>query len=134
MPATFERTAMSFWDVMWFIFVAYLFIAYLMVLFSVIADIFRNRDSGGFIKALWVIALIFVPFITVFIYVIANSGGMAERESRARRDVRQAQEEYIQQVAGGTSAVDQLTKAKRLVDAGAISTAEYESLKARVLA
>ena len=125
---------MSFWDIIWFIFVAYIFIAYLMVLFSVIADIFRNRESGGFTKALWVIALIFLPFITVFIYLIANSGGMAEREGRARRDVQRSQEAYIQQMAGGSSPVDQVTQAKGLLDAGAISPAEYESLKARALA
>jgi hypothetical protein len=120
-----------FWDIIWFIFVAYVFFAYLMVMFSVIADIFRDRDTGGFTKALWIFALIFLPVFTVIIYLIARGSGMADRSDRGARAAQAQQESYIRDVAGTASPVTSLTKAKALLDAGAISQAEYESLKAK---
>jgi len=73
---------MSFWDIIWFIFVAYVFFAYLMVLFSVIADIFRNRETSGFLKAVWILLLIVLPILTVLVYLIANGSSMNERAAR----------------------------------------------------
>ena len=124
---------MSFWDIIWFIFVAYLFFAYLMVLFSVIADLFRNRDSSGIAKACWIVMLIILPIITVIVYVIVNGSGMAERNAERAREVRSQQESYIKDVAGGKSPAEQVTQAKALLDSGAISQAEYESMKAKAL-
>ena len=124
---------MSFWDIIWFIVISFAFIAYLMVMFSIIADIFRDRDSGGFAKALWIVALIFVPFLTALIYLIAKGGGMADRSAQHARAVQSAQESYIKDVAGNSSPADEVTKAKALLDAGAISPAEYETLKAKAL-
>ncbi|RYV50100.1 SHOCT domain-containing protein [Pengzhenrongella frigida] len=125
---------MSFWDIVWFIVISFAFIAYLMVMFSIIADLFRDRETGGFVKALWILALIFLPFLTALIYLIARGGGMAERSAQNARAIQSAQESYIKDVAGTGTSVDQVTKAKALLDAGAISPAEFEALKAKALA
>lgn len=124
---------MSFWDIIWFIFVAYLFFAYLMVLFSVIADIFRDRETSGFTKALWILLLIVLPIITVLVYLITHGSGMAERSAREREAAQAQQEAYVKNLAGTSSPADQVTQAKRLLDSGAISQAEYESMKAKAL-
>ena len=124
---------MSFWDIIWFIFVAYLFFAYLMVLFSVIADIFRRRDSSGIAKACWIVLLIVLPILTVIVYIIANGSGMAQRNVERSQEVQAQQESYIKNVAGGKSPSEQVAQAKSLLDSGAISQAEYESMKAKAL-
>ena len=124
---------MSFWDIIWFIFIAYVFFAYLMVLFSVIGDIFRNRETSGVTKALWILLLIVVPFITLIVYLITHGSGMAERSSRQSQAVQAQQEAYVKNLAGTNSPADQVTQAKKLLDSGAISQSEYDSLKAKAL-
>ena len=125
---------MSFWDVFWLIVISFAFVAYLMVMFSIIVDIFRDRESGGFVKALWVVLLIIFPLFTALIYLIAKGGGMAERSTQHAIAVRESQDSYIKSVAGtGSSSVDQIAKAKELLDAGALSPAVFESVKANAL-
>lgn len=126
---------MSFWDIVWFITITYVFFAYLMVLFSICADLFRDREMGGFAKAVWVVALIFLPFLSVIAYLITRGHSMHERADRQASAMQAQQESYIKTVAGtaSPSPVDQLSKAKELLDSGAISQAEYESLKAKAL-
>jgi ABC-type transport system involved in multi-copper enzyme maturation permease subunit len=124
---------MSFWNIIWFIFVAYLFFAYLMVLFSVIGDIFRNRESSGFTKAVWILFLIILPLITVLIYLLVNGSSMGERSASQAQAMQAQQDSYIKNVAGTNSPADQVTQAKALLDAGTISQAEYESMKAKAL-
>ncbi len=129
---------MSFWDVIWFIIVSFVFIAYLMVLFNILTDLFRDKGLSGWVKAVWIIALIFLPLLTSLVYLIARGGGMAERSAAAFQSARAAQDEYIRTVAGGSgggsSAADQIAQAKSLLDSGAISQQEFEALKAKALA
>jgi hypothetical protein len=122
----------SFWDIIWFIIVTFAFVAYLMVLFSILTDLFRDKDTGGLAKALWVIALIFLPFLTALVYLIARGHGMAERNVRAADEMRAQQDSYIREVAGSSPA-DQIHKAKGLLDSGAITQSEYEAIKAKAL-
>jgi hypothetical protein len=124
---------MSFWDIVWFIFITWAFVAYLMVMFSIIGDIFRDRELSGVGKAVWVIALVFVPFITAVVYLISRGGSMAERSMRASAMQRQQQDAYIREVAGQTTATDQITQARGLFDAGVISQSEYDALKTKAL-
>ena len=127
---------MSFWDIVWFIFITWVFVAYLMVMFRIIWDIFRNEESSGVVKALWIVALIFVPFLTALVYLIANGRGMTERSVRAAAEHQRQQDTYIRQVAGtasATSPTEQISQAKALLDSGAISQSEYEALKAKAL-
>ncbi len=123
---------MSFWEVFWYIFIIFLFFAWLMVLFSILSDLFRDKETGGFTKAVWVIALIFLPFLTALIYLIARGHGMAERNAAAAKEMKQAQDAYIRDVAGSAPA-DQIARAKELLDSGAISQAEFDSIKAKAL-
>ena len=123
---------MSFWQIIWFIFVAYIFIAYLVVLFHVIADIFRNRETSGLTKALWILFLVVLPIITVIVYLIVDGGAMAERSAARSREAQAQHDSYIKSVSG-TSPADQVAQAKALLDAGTISQAEYEAMKAKAL-
>ena len=124
---------MSFWDIIWFIVVSFAFIAYLMVMFSIIADLFRDRSASGFAKAVWIICLIFVPFLTSLVYLIARGSGMAERSYRSAQANEQATAAYVREVASSSSPADEIAKAKTLLDSGAISEAEFSALKSRVL-
>ncbi len=124
---------MSFWDVVWFIFISFAFVAYLMVMFAILGDLFRDRDTSGFAKAVWVIALIFLPLLTSLVYLVARGGGMTERSMRQAALLRQQQDAYVREVAGQTTPSDQITQARALLDAGAISQPEYEALKTKAL-
>lgn len=124
----------SFWDIIWWFLWAFVFIAYLFVLFSIVGDLFRDRKLNGWAKALWIIFLIFVPFLTALVYLIARGPGMAERSAAEAAKYREAQNAYIKSVAGaGASPADEIAKAKSLLDAGTITQAEYEAIKAKAL-
>ena len=125
---------MSFWDVVWFIFISFLFIAYLMVLFWIITDLFRDRDTSGWVKAIWIVALIFLPILTAVVYLIARGPGMADRQAAQVQQIRAQQDAYIRDAAAAASPADEIAKAKDLVDSGAISQAAFEALKAKALA
>jgi hypothetical protein len=120
-------------DLFWTMLMLFLWVAWIMVVFSVVVDIFRNRDTGGFAKAIWVLFVIALPWLGVMIYLISNGGGMADRamEEAARRD--QAARAYIQQAAS-VSPADELEKLGRLHASGVLSEAEFASQKARLLA
>jgi ABC-type multidrug transport system fused ATPase/permease subunit len=123
----------NFWDLLWLMFSAFMFIAYLFVMFQVVTDLFRDSELGGFSKALWIIGLILLPFLTALIYVIARGSGMARRQQAAVQRSQSEVETYMRQLAGKSPA-DQIADAKRLLDAGTISTDEFGRLKAKALA
>jgi hypothetical protein len=125
---------MSFWDIVWFIFITWVFVAYLMVLFRIIGDIFRDQELSGVWKAVWMIALIFFPFLTAVVYLISRGRSMAERSMRAAAMQREQQDAYIRDVAGHTSPADQITQARALLDDGTISQQEFDALKTKALA
>lgn len=122
----------GFWDLFLWFFWVYVFIAYLMVLFSIVVDIFRDHTLNGWLKAVWVIFLVFVPFLTALVYLIARGKGMSERSRREVQEVRTAQDDYIRDVAGASSA-DEIAKAKALLDSGTISQGEFDRLKSKAL-
>ena len=122
----------TIWDTIWWFITFFVFIAYLIALFSIITDLFRDRKLGGFAKAIWFVFLIFLPFATAIVYLIARGSGMGERAQAQAQQFQHAQEEYIRQVSGG--AASEIAEAKRLLDAGAITPDEYASLKAKALA
>jgi hypothetical protein len=125
---------MNFWDAVWFMVITFAFVAYLMVMFSILADLFRDHALNGWLKAVWIFALIFVPFLTALVYVIARGKGMAERQASGYAQAKKEQEAYIKSVAGEMSPADEIAKAKAMYDAGTISDAEYSSLKHKALA
>ncbi|MEO3933104.1 MULTISPECIES: SHOCT domain-containing protein [Micrococcaceae] len=122
----------NFWDIFWWFLCVYAFFAFLYALFVVIGDIFRDHQMNGWLKAVWIVFLAFLPFLGVLVYLIARGKGMTER---AMERVRQNQEEadaYIRQVATA-SPTEEISKAKALLDAGTISPAEFEKIKSSVL-
>lgn len=129
---------MDWLDIFWFILISFAFVAYLFVVFAIIGDLFRDDDTSGWIKAIWIILLILFPFLTALVYVIARGSGMAERKAREYEQMRKAQDAYITQVAGesggGSSAAEQISKAHELLSSGAITQEEFDALKAKALA
>jgi hypothetical protein len=128
---------MNFGDFFWFLVWSFFFVFYLMILFHIIADLFRDKELSGWWKALWVIALIIVPFLTALIYLIARGRGMAERQSVDMQRAQAANEAYIRQVASngsGSNPTEQIARAKNLLDSGAITPDEFDRLKAAALA
>ena len=120
----------------WFFWV-FVFFAYLMVLFSIIGDLFRDSELSGWLKAVWIVFLIFVPFLTALVYLIARGNGMTKRGLAQAAEQRKLQDEYIRQTAGTAapaSSVDDIAKAKSLLDSGAITQAEFDAIKAKALA
>lgn len=125
---------MNFWDFFWLLVWSFFFVMYLMVLFQIIADLFRDPDLGGGMKALWLIGLFFLPFLVALIYLIVRGKGMAERQSATVHRARAEADDYIRTVAGSSSSAQEITSAKALLDDGAITQAEFDRLKAKVLA
>ena len=121
-----------FLDVLWSMIIFFVFIIWIWLLITVFADVFRRRDIGGGMKAVWLIFVILLPYLGVFIYLIAEHDGMADRSMAQMQQAKAQQDEYIKSVAG-TSATDQIAQAKGLLDSGTISQAEFDALKAKAL-
>ena len=122
-----------FLDVLWTLFVIFIWVIWFWLLITVFADVFRRHDIGGGKKTLWLIFVIVVPFLGVFIYLISQSSAMAERNMK-QVEAQQAQmDTYVKSVAGSGGAAAEIEKAKQLLDSGAISQAEYDSIKAKAL-
>ena len=123
-----------FLDVLWTMLIFFAWVIWFWLLITVFADIFRRKDLGGGAKTLWIIFTILLPFLGVFIYLIANHEGMTERNVR-QAQAQQAQfDDYVKNVASSGGAAAEIEKAKALLDSGAITQAEYDSLKQKALA
>ncbi len=122
-----------FLDVLWTMAVFFAWIIWFWLLVTVFSDVFRRHDIGGFAKVVWLIFVIILPYFGVFIYLIAEHNGMAERRNA---DVKAAQQQFDSQIreAAGTNSADDIAKAKALLDSGAITQDEFEKLKAKALA
>jgi len=113
----------------------FLFVIWIWLLIAVFADIFRSHDMGGAAKALWCIGVIIVPFLGVFVYLLARGGSMHERSAKQMAQQQEQFDSYVRQTAGTTNNVaDQLTKLSELKTQGVISDAEFNAQKARLLA
>ncbi len=123
-----------FLDVFWTMLIFFVWVAWFMLLFRVIGDIFRRHDVGGGAKVLWLIFVIVVPFLGVFIYLIAESKGMAERSMARAQAQQQQMDEYVRSAAGSGGAAAEIDKAKQLLDSGAITQSEFDAIKQKALA
>ncbi|HUK98689.1 MAG TPA: SHOCT domain-containing protein [Gaiellaceae bacterium] len=126
-------TSYPFADVMWTMLVFFVWILWFWLLFTVFADVFRRHDISGWVKTLWVIFVIILPFLGVFIYLIVESKGMAQRNIDRANEAKSQFDSYVRQTAGGGSA-SEIAQAKQLLDSGAITQAEFDSIKAKALA
>jgi len=122
-----------FMGIFWSMMIFFLFVIWIWILITVFADIFRRRDIGGGMKAVWIIFVIILPYLGVFIYLIAEGHHMAERNAATMQSARAQQDEYIKSVAASASPADQILQAKSLLDSGAITQAEFDGLKAKAL-
>ena len=126
----------SFWDFLVWLFWFYIVVACIWIFITVIIDIFRDHTLNGWAKALWVLFLVFLPFLAAFIYLIARGKSMAQRNMEQAAQAQAQNAEYIRSVAGssgGSSAAAEIEKSKQLLDSGAITQAEYDALKAKAL-
>lgn len=139
----FLTTATQFfstiWDIVWWFFSIFVFVAYLMALFTILIDLFRDRKLGGVAKAIWLVFLIFLPFLTALAYLIVRGGGMGDRAAQQAAAQRDATEDYIRSVAGSSSGAtaaspaEEIARAKQLLDAGTITADEFATLKQAAL-
>jgi hypothetical protein len=125
----------TFLDVFWSMLVFFVWVLWFILLFRVIIDIFSRHDIGGGGKVLWILFVILLPFLGVFVYLIANNDGMTQRTIAKAQAQQQQMDEYVRTTAGtGGGAAAEIDKAKQLLDSGAITQAEFDAIKAKALA
>jgi hypothetical protein len=120
-------------DVLWTMFVFFAWIIWFWLLITVFSDVFRRHDISGLGKTAWIVFVIVLPYLGVFVYLIAQSKGMAERNVKQAQKAQSQFDDYVKTVAAESGPAGEIEKAKGLLDSGAISQAEYESLKAKAL-
>jgi Phospholipase_D-nuclease N-terminal/Short C-terminal domain len=123
-----------FLDVLWTMLVFFLWVSWFIILFHVVGDIFRRRDASGAKKTIWLIFVLFLPFLGVFAYLIANSDDMARRNLEQAQAARAEMDDYVRTTAGSGGAAAEIDKAKSLLDSGTITQAEFDAIKAKALA
>lgn len=123
----------NFWDLIQLLLSTFVLIVYLLILFQIIGDLFRDSELGGGTKVLWIIGLVFIPGLTAIIYIVTRGRGMAERQRASLQRAKSDTDAYIREVAGKSPA-EHIADAKALLDAGTITQAEFERLKAKALA
>ncbi len=124
-----------FLDILWTMVIFFAWVIWFWLLITVFADLFRRRDIGGGKKVVWTIFVIFLPFLGVFAYLLANGDGMAERNAERAQAQKAQFDDYVQSVAtGGGGAAAEIDKAQKLLESGTITQSEFEALKAKALA
>ncbi|HEX6763062.1 MAG TPA: SHOCT domain-containing protein [Gaiellaceae bacterium] len=128
--------AYTFGQVMWTMFVFFAWVLFFWLLFTVFGDLFRRHDLSGWAKAAWTFFVIVLPFLGIFIYLIAEGKGMGERSMQRAQEAQGQMDAYIRSAAGsgGGGAAEQISQAKQLLESGAIDQAEFAQLKAKALA
>jgi hypothetical protein len=120
-----------FLDVLWTMIIFFAWVAWIWIAITIFIDIFRRHDIGGWHKAAWVVFVIVLPFLGVLVYLIAQHEGMRERSERQARAQQEAFDQYVREAAGGSAA--EIAKAKEMLDAGTITQAEFQAIKAKAL-
>ncbi len=123
-----------FLGIFWSMLVFFAWVAWFVLLFRIFGDVFTRHDIGGGTKVFWIIFVIVLPFLGVFIYVIANNEGMTQRAMERARGQRQQMDEYVRTTAGSGGPAAEIDKAKQLLDSGAITQAEFDAIKQKALA
>lgn len=121
-------------EVFWTMLIFFAFVVWLWILFAVLADIFRRHDTSGWVKVLWIIFVVVLPFLGVFVYLIAEHEGMTERSIKREQAAKEQADKYVKSVAAQANPAEQISKAKELLDSGAITQAEFDQIKQQALA
>ena len=120
-----------FIDVLWSMIIFFVWVIWIWIVITVLIDVFRRHDIGGFAKALWVIFVVVLPWLGVLIYLIVEHDGMRERSLKQAQAQREAFDDRVRDASGGSA--DEIAKAKQLLDQGAITQDEFNALKAKAL-
>ena len=121
-------------DVLLWMLEFFILVIWFWLLITVFSDLFRDHETNGGVKALWVIFVVVLPYIGVLIYLIVRGHGMADRAAKSQAAMQARMDAQIRSAAGSSSAADQIAQAKTLLDSGAITQAEFDKLKATALA
>lgn len=124
----------GFGELLLLVFEFFLLMIWIWILFVIIGDLFRDHELSGWWKAVWVLFLVFIPILTALIYLIARGHGMRERTIKAQAEAKDQFDQYVREQAGAGSPADELHKLSELKDKGALSEAEFEQAKAKLLA
>jgi hypothetical protein len=126
--------AYTFGDVMWSMFVFFAWILFFWMLFIVFGDLFSRHDISGWAKAGWTVFVIILPFLGIFIYLIAEGKGMGERAQQRAQSQQSQVDDYVRSVATSGSPTEEIAKGQELLKSGAITQTEFDQLKAKALA
>jgi uncharacterized membrane protein YcjF (UPF0283 family) len=110
------------------------FVIWIWILFIVFTDLFRRQDASGWVKVAWIVFIVVLPYLGVFVYLIAEHRGMAERTARRQEAAQTEMDQYVRSVAGKSQPTEQIAKGEELLKEGTISQAEFDQLKKRALA
>jgi Short C-terminal domain/Phospholipase_D-nuclease N-terminal len=124
----------SFGELLLFTLEIFFFVIWVWILITILSDLFRDHELSGWAKAAWVFFLVFIPFLTALIYLIARGAGMRDRTIKAQADAKKHFDEYVREQAHAGSPADELHKLAELKDKGALSGEEFERAKAKLLA
>ncbi|HEY1595497.1 MAG TPA: SHOCT domain-containing protein [Thermoleophilaceae bacterium] len=125
-------TDYPFLDILWTMIIFFAWVAWIWIAITVFIDIFRRHDISGWVKALWVVFVIVLPFLGVLIYLIASHEGMADRNMQQAQQQKDQFDSYVRDAAGGSAA--EIAQAKQLLDAGTINQQEFDQIKQKALA
>jgi hypothetical protein len=123
-----------FLNILWTMILFFAWVIWIWIMVMILSDVFRRRDMSGWTKAVWTIFLIVLPFLGVLVYLIANHDGMADRSAEQAQAQRAQVDDYVRNVAGSGGPAAEIDTAKQLLDSGAITQAEFETIKAKALA
>jgi hypothetical protein len=126
--------AIGLGELLWTMLIIFFMVFYFMALFAVIGDLFRDHEVSGVVKAIWIAALLFFPFLALFVYLIVRGNGMAKRSAAAATAAQKDFDAYVKQVTSTSDPAEQIAKAKSLLDQGVIYQSEFNLLKAKALA
>jgi hypothetical protein len=132
-PVLATTTSYPFLNVFWTILVFFAWVIYIWLVITVFIDVFRRRDISGWAKAAWVVLVVVIPWIGVLIYLIANHDGMAERSNKEAKASQAQFDEYVRKAAGTGGPASEIETAQKLLDAGTITQAEFDAIKAKAV-
>ena len=122
-----------FLNVLWDILIIFAWFMYIWLAIVAFTDLFRRRDTSGWAKAGWVFLIVIIPWLGVLAYLIVNHDGMAERNEKQSRAARAQFDHAVREAAGHGGPANEIETAKKLLDSGAISQAEFDAIKAKAL-
>jgi hypothetical protein len=124
----------SFGELLLVVVEIFLFVIWIWILFTIITDLFRDHEMSGWLKAVWIVLLVFIPFLTALIYLVARGDEMRDRTIKAQAGAKKHFDEYVREQAHASSPADELHKLQDLREKGALSEEEFTAAKAKLLA